>query len=127
MNRTEIAHLTDLRDRAELAALEIETLPVAQLLELDTSNLTVGQLIVFANMLDAVAVVHKASVSAAYVTPQTAERRNQDTEIGGKARFADIPKDENGAVPDEWVDANCPCDMHTRKRDPFTYKPGQYL
>lgn len=57
--------------------------------------------------------------------------------VGGPVRYADIPKDEDGKPSESWVEANCTCDDHERKRieadrnsadvDPFAFAPGQYL
>jgi hypothetical protein len=37
--------------------------------------------------------------------------------VNGPMPFADIPRDENGVVTDEWIDENCTCDDHTQKRE----------
>lgn len=36
--------------------------------------------------------------------------------VGGPVRFSDIPRDANGVPDSAWVEANCTCEDHERKR-----------
>jgi hypothetical protein len=172
MNRDDRNRLTELRDSVELAELEILSMSPSDFAKINAANLTAGQIITLASLVDAFSSIRSfQSVtpgSDVYPSPATSEQRSglfsgsagsptreevkervlallagkfaPDQEIStvnGPVRYADVPKDENGDVPAEWVDANCTCDEHERKRieadrnaaeaDPFAYKPGQYL
>lgn len=193
MNRDDRNRLAELRDQAELADLEIETMTASDFHKLDAKTLTAGQIITLANLIEAFNTIRSAvptdlTVSGSYpedvyASPAASERRSDgpfsglnygvqsryndeadqsdaakreevkarllalltgsfspDQEIAsvnGPIRYGDIPKDDKGNIPRDWIDANCTCDEHERKRiesdkaaedvDPFAFRPGNYL
>jgi hypothetical protein len=174
MNRDDRNRLAELRDQAELADLEIETMTASDFGKLNAATLTAGQIITLASLIEAFNTIRNAAPGLTgdiYATPATSERRSGpfsaysdeadeakraevkerllnllagrfepdqkiDT-VNGPMRYADLPKDDNGNLPADWIEANCTCDEHERKRieadrqsadiDPFAFRPGNYL
>lgn len=140
------SRLNSLREKAELADLEILTLKPSELTKLNPASLTVGQIITLADVIDAMdtvstkaATLRTTDTTDVYAPPSRAERRSggdkakavQDMisiltgkipddfpvpTVGGPVKYADIPKDEQGNVPDSWLDENCTCTDHEQKR-----------
>lgn len=146
LSNAALDRLADLENEARLADLEIERTPLKDVGNLDIQNMTAGEIITLANVMEAVRVLSdtlkpSTSVPAKYASPATSERRGGDYDddeeamdklraylterlseeptvptVSGPVKLSDVPRDENGAVIKEWLEANCTCDDHERKR-----------
>jgi hypothetical protein len=165
----EYARMSELESRARLADLEIERTKLRDIGKLDIANMTAGEIVTLANVMEAVHVLTDAikrdaqeSPYGRYATPSTSERRTfpfdsstgaykptgaayygdipagDDSEglaklreailarlaengaqvntVSGPISVADVPRDENGRVNEDWLNANCTCDDHERMR-----------
>lgn len=152
--------LAALEAEARLADLEIERTPIKDLPQLDIPNMTAGEIITLANVIDAIRVLTReydddtpplfASSATAErrggedVTNAEAERANQlrnllapademivDT-VSGPIPYADVPRDDDGRVNQEWLARECTCDDHEKRRIEADQganesPPGMYL
>lgn len=79
----EYDRLADLENRARLADLEIERTPLKDIAKLDVTNMTAGEVVTLANVMEAVQLLANAvkrdeqeRYSDKYATPATSERRS---------------------------------------------------
>lgn len=141
--------LVTLAIRNRLAAERMEARRITEISDLDTAQLSVGDVIAVAEVREAVDTLMSQRFDA------TVERTTQDDEptidlsdpqkireffakkmmspdteiqtVNGPVRYRDVPKDESGDVPDEWLDENCTCDDHEGKRIARDTATGMYL
>lgn len=123
MNRADTARLDDLRARAELAELEIEMLLPKDFAAVDPESMTIGQMIVVADYFRAVRVIKDEAdrLASKKYSPQVERRGDTLTDVtvqtvNGPMKWADVPRNEYGTVPEHWFDANCVCDEHEQGR-----------
>lgn len=149
MNRTDRSRLDDLRDRAELDILEIDNRKTTDLLDLTTQELTIGQIIRLADLVNAVDDLQRAVKGAPSTSTGVETRYSGEAEqsaaaakadalaklfqdqlvqtVNGPVPWSDIPVDEDGIIPNSWVDENCPCAEHAKKRTEKESRAGNYL